>query len=125
MNPGEIVTRGHDLYIVLAAKDASVAVAPLALAGGRTRVMHAVPVRAGALGDGYVFCAAARLLQEPLQFSGYCLTLRDLEACQQAVRRAQADRLVTARYAPLCAFEQAMPRLKRNGGQRVGPRLAV
>lgn len=125
MNPGEIVARGHDLYVVLASKDAHAAVAPLALAKRHNRFGHAVPVRAGALGDGFVACEAAKILPGPWQFSGYCLTIRDLEACQQATRRAQADKRVRERYAPLCAFEQAMPRIKRNGGKRVGPKLAV
>lgn len=124
MIPGEIISRGHDLYIVLAAKDASAAVAPLVLAR-RNRVANAVPVRAGALGDGYVLCAAARLETGTWQFTGYCLTLRDLEACQLATKRALEDKTVTQRYAPLCAFDQAMPRILRNGGRRVGPRLAV
>lgn len=125
MTPGEIISRGHDLYVVLAVKDAAFVLAPLVLAR-RNRAAHAVPVRAGALGDGYALCANARLEQAgPWQFSGYCLTLRDLEACQQTARRAQADKMVTQRYAPLSAFEQAMPRIPRNGGRRVGHRLAV
>ena len=125
MTPGEIISRGHDLYVVLAAKDAAFVLAPLMLAR-RNRVAHAVPVRAGALGDGYALCAAARLENSgDWQFSGYCLSVRDLEACQLAARRAQDDKLVTQRYAPLSAFEQAMPRVPRNGGRRVGPRLAV
>lgn len=124
MSPGEIVSRGHDLYVVLATKDASVALVPLVLAR-RNRVAHAVPVRAGALGDGYALCAAARLDTGAWQFTGYCLTLRDLEACQQAAQRAHADKIIAQRYAPLCAFEQAMPRIPRNSGRRVGPRLAV
>lgn len=125
MISGEIISRGHDLYVVLAVKGTSCVLAPLVLAR-RNRVAHAVPVRAGALGDGYALCAAARLVENGGgHFSGYCLTLRDLEACQAAARRAQADKLVAQRYAPLSAFEQAMPRMPRNGGRRVGHRLAL
>lgn len=124
MTPGEIMMCGDDFYVVLAVEAVRVAVAPLVLAK-RNRVMHAVPVRAGALGDGYVLGAQACMHPGPWRFSGYCLTVRDLAACQAAVRRAVADRLVTQRYAPLCAFEQAMPRITRNGGRRVGPKLAV
>lgn len=124
MTPGEIVTSGHDLYVVLARADDHAALAPLVLAN-RARVANAVPVRAGGLGDGYVFCAAAKLHSGPWKFSGYCLTIRDLEACQQAAKRAQADKRVAERYAPLSAFEQALPRFKRNGGKRAGSRLAV
>lgn len=124
MTPGEIVTRGDDLYVVLAVEAARAAVAPLVLAK-RNRVMHAVPVRAGGLGDGYVMGAQACTQPGPWQFSGYCLTLGDLAACQMAVRRAVADKMVTQRYAPLCAFEQAKPRIMKNGGRRVGPKLAV
>lgn len=124
MNPGDIVSRGHDLYIVLATKDSSAAVAPFVLAR-RNRVANAVPVRAGTLGDGYALCGAARIETGPWQFTGYCLALRDLEACQQAARRAQADKIVTQRYAPLCAFEQAMPRIPRSGGRRIGAHLSA
>lgn len=124
MSPGEIVSRGHDLYVVLAVEALSAAVAPLVLAR-RNRVAHAVPVRAGALGDGYVLAASARLETAPWVFSGYCLTLRDLEMCQIAARRAQADKIVTQRYAPLSAFEQAMPRLKPYGERHARMKMAV
>ena len=124
MTPGEIISRGHDLYVVLAAGGASAAVAPLVLTD-RVRVSNAVPVRAGALGDGYVFCATTRLDSGTWSVTGYHLTIRDLEACQQAARRALADKQVAERYAPLCAFEQARPRIPRSGGRRVGARLSV
>lgn len=129
MNPGEIIAHGHDLYIVLAGDETGAALAPLLLAR-HNRVTHAVPVRAGGLGDGYVLCASARVHSDKRQlggmrFSGYCLSLRDLEACQLAARRAAADADLTKRYAPLCAFEQAMPRIKRAAGRRVAPRLAL
>ena len=124
MMAGEIIARGHDLFIVLAADATRAAVAPLLLAR-RSRFTHAVPVRAGALGEGFVLCAKARLDADPGQFTGYCLCLRDLEACQLAARRAQEDAELSRRYAPLSAFEQAMPRKTRNGGRRVGPRQAA
>ena len=124
MIPGEIVSRGHDLYVVLATKGLSAAVAPLVLAR-RNRVAHAVPVRAGALGDGYVLAASARVETREWAFSGYCLTLRDLEMCQLAARRAQADKTLAQRYAPLCAFEQAMPRLKPHGERQNRTGMAV
>lgn len=122
MTPGKIISRGHDLYVVLAAKDTSAAVAPLVLAR-RNRVSNAVPVRAGALGDAYVLCGAARIETGLWEFTGYFLSVRDLEACTQAARRAQEDKAVAHRYAPLSSFEQAKPKIMRNGGRRVGPSL--
>lgn len=124
MNPGEIVARGHDLYVVLATEGMSAAIAPLVLAR-RTRAANAVPVRAGALGDGYVLSALARVEEKNWKFSGYCLTLRDLEMCQIAARRAQADKTLAQRYAPFSAFEQAMPRLKPRAESHNGLRPVV
>lgn len=125
MIPGAILSRGHDLYVVLAQKDAMLVLAPLVLAQ-RARVANAVAVRAGSLGDGVVLCASARIHpQGGFEFKSACLSVRDLETCKQAVQRAQADKLLAQRYAPLSAFEQAMPRMNRPVGRRVAPRMAV
>lgn len=125
MTPGEIYSHGHELAVVLAANHAAFVLAPLVLKR-RHRAAHDVAVRAGEFGEAYVLAAQARIeTKQDLKFSGYCLCLRDLDACQTAAKRAQDDKLVTKRYAPLSAFEQAMPRMQKNGGRRVGPRLAV
>lgn len=125
MTPGAILAHGHDLYVVLAQKEAMLVLAPLVLEH-RARVANAVPVRAGSLGDGYVLCAAARIQEKSnFRFGNAFLNLRDLEACQQAAQRAQADKMLTQRYAPLSAFEQAMPRIDRHVGRRVAPRFSV
>lgn len=125
MSPGAILSRGHDLYVVLAQSDAAFVLAPLVLEN-RVRVANAVPVRAGSLGDGYVLCASSRIQQKSnFKFGNAFLNLRDLEACKQAAQRAQADKMLSQRYAPLSAFEQAMPRVERNVGRRVAPRFSV
>lgn len=125
MIPGAILSRGHDLYVLLAQTDERLVLAPLVLAQ-RARLANAVNVRAGSLGDGVVLCASARIHPHgDFEFHTACLTMRDLEACKQAVQRAQADKLLSQRYAPLSAFEQAMPRINRPVGRRVAPRMSV
>lgn len=125
MTPGEILSRGHDLYVVLAAKGASVAVVPLVLTKHQ-RAAQAVRVRIGQLGNAYALCASSRLDTGPWSVTGLCLTPADLTACQIAARHARESAAITQRFSPLAVFEDAMPTLRRSGGRRVGahPTLA-
>lgn len=125
MRSGEIVSRGHDLYVVLAVGSARLAVAPLVFSR-RSRVTDAVPVRAGALGAAYALCGSARLDEGVWSVTGYSLTDADLTACQTAARHARESATVERRWSALPVFEQALPRLRRSGGRRVGshPSLA-
>lgn len=117
MTPGTVAQRGDRLFVVLAFRGGSAAVAPLVLTRDKRRSGD-VSVSAGRFGAATVICSSACVEAGDWRDTGIAVTAAELAACQIAAQRARQERSLD-RFAPLASFEAARPSF-RSGGRRIG-----